>query len=146
MAIVPGIGKPKRLLASTNNDLNLSIDGGETWQPQNIGKWLPWSYCRGMAQLPSRPEVVFLGNGDGPPGSIGAIARSTDGGTTWRTAEMPGRANSTIWNFGVHGADSNLVYASSVSGELYRSTDGGASFEKLPREFGEIRQIAWASE
>ncbi|HMF15036.1 MAG TPA: hypothetical protein VKE94_22125 [Gemmataceae bacterium] len=144
MAIVPGNGIPKSLLASTNNDLNLSTDGGETWQPQNIGKCLPWSYCRGMAQLPSRPEVVFLGNGDGPPGTVGLIARSTDGGTTWRAAEMPGRANSTIWNFGVHAANSNLVYASSVSGEVYRSTDGGAAFEKLPREFGEIRQIAWA--
>jgi photosystem II stability/assembly factor-like uncharacterized protein len=146
MAIVPGNGIPKRLLASTNNDLNLSTDGGETWQPQNIGKSLPWSYCRGMAQLPSRPEVVFLGNGDGPPGTVGMVARSTDGGVTWRTAEMPGRANSTIWNFAVHPADSNLVYANSVSGELYRSTDGGASFEKLAREFGEIRQITWVPE
>jgi photosystem II stability/assembly factor-like uncharacterized protein len=143
LAIVPGIGKPKRWLASTNNDLNVSTDGGETWQPQNIGKSLPWSYCRGMAQLPSRPEVVFLGNGDGPPGAVGMIVRSTDGGVTWRTVEMPARANSTIWNFAVHAADSNLVYATSVSGEVYRSTDAGAAFEKLPRAFGEIRQIAW---
>jgi hypothetical protein len=36
-----------------------------------------------------------------------------------------------------------LLYASSVSGELYRSTDAGASWEKLPREFGEIRALAW---
>ena len=144
LAIVPSIHKQKRWLASTNNDLNVSTDGGETWQPQNIGKSLPWSYCRGMAQLPSRPEVVFMGNGDGPPGTVGMVARSTDGGATWRTAEMPGRANSTIWNFGVHAADSNLVYATSVSGEVYHSTDAGASFEKLPREFGEIRALAWA--
>jgi hypothetical protein len=74
------------------------------------------------------------------------VARSTDGGVTWRTAEMPSRANSTIWNFAVHPADSNLVYASSVSGEVYLSNDSGASFEKLPREFGEIRQVAWAPE
>jgi hypothetical protein len=56
---------------------------------------------------------------------------------------MPGRANSTIWNFAVHPADSALVYASSVSGEVYRSTDAGASWEKLAREFGEIRALAW---
>lgn len=146
MAIVPGNGKPKRLLASTNNDLNVSSDGGETWQPQSIGKSLPWSYCRGMAQMAGRPEVVFMGNGDGPPGTVGMVARSTDGGAAWHTAEMPGRANGTIWNFGVHPADPNLIYANSVNGEVYRSTNGGASFEKLPREFGEIRQIAWAPE
>jgi photosystem II stability/assembly factor-like uncharacterized protein len=143
MAIVPGNGKPKRMIASTNNDLNVSTDGGETWQPQNIGKSLPWSYCRGMAQMPGRPETIFLGNGDGPPGTVGVPARSTDAGVTWHTAKMPGRANSTIWNFGVHSSDPNLVYTNSVSGEVYRSTDGGASFEKLPREFGEVRQIAW---
>ena len=57
--------------------------------------------------------------------------------------ECPGRANSTIWNFAVHPADPNLIYASSVSGEVYRSTDGGASWEKLAREFGEIRALAW---
>src|SRR5439155_21453705 len=116
MAIVPGNGKPKRLLASTNNDLNISTDDGQTWQPQNIGQSLPWSYCRGLAQMPGRPEVVFLGNGDGPPGTAGIVARSADGGATWRPAEMPGRANSTIWNFGVHAADPDLVYATSVSG------------------------------
>lgn len=132
-----------RLIASTNNDLNVSTDNGETWRPQQIGKSLPWSYCRGLAQMPGRPEVIFLGNGDGPPGTVGIVARSTDGGMTWHTPEMPGRANSTIWSFGVHAADPDLVYASSVSGEIYRSHNGGTSFERLPREFGEIRQIAW---
>jgi photosystem II stability/assembly factor-like uncharacterized protein len=142
MAIVPN-GAGTRLLASTNNDLNLSTDGGETWQPQNIGRSLPWSYCRGMGQKCGNPQVVFLGNGDGPPGTVGIIARSTDGGATWHAARMPGRSNSTIWIFATHPAEPELIYASSVSGQVYRSTDGGASFYKLPREFGEIRQIAW---
>ncbi len=72
------------------------------------------------------------------------MARSTDGGVTWREAAMPGRANSTVWTFAVHPADPALVYAASVSGEVYRSADGGATWEKLPREFGEIRALAWA--
>lgn len=143
LAIVPGDGRPKRMLASTNNDLNLSADGGETWQPLNIGRSLPWSYCRGMAQQCGRPEVIFLGNGDAPPGTAGVIVRSTDAGATWQTPPMPGRANSTIWNFATHPTDPRLVYASSVSGEIYRSEDGGASWEKLAREFGEVRALAW---
>jgi hypothetical protein len=40
--------------------------------------------------------------------------------------------------------DAALVYAASVSGLVYRSTDGGAGWEKLSREFGEIRALAWA--
>jgi photosystem II stability/assembly factor-like uncharacterized protein len=143
LAILPADGRPGRMLAATNNDLNLSSDGGETWRPLGVGRELPWFYCRALAQPVGRPEVVLLGTGDGPPGSVGLVARSADGGTHWQAARMPGQANSTIWNFAVHAADPDLVYASSVSGEVYRSTDGGASWEKLAREFGEIRALAW---
>ncbi len=59
---------------------------------------------------------------------------------------MPGRANSTIWNFAVHPADPQLIYASSVSGQVYRSLDGGSSWRRLAREFGEVRSLAWAPE
>lgn len=139
LALMPG-----RMIASTNNDLNLSEDGGATWRPLGIGQVMPWNYCRGLGQQAGRPEVVYLGNGDAPPGTVGVVGRSTDGGRTWYEAGMPGRANSTIWTFAVHPADPQLVYACSVSGEVYRSRDGGASWEKLAREFGEIRALAWA--
>lgn len=144
LAIIPGVGGPKRLLASTNNDLNASTDDGETWQPLGVGRSLPWSYCRGMAQVCGRPEMVLMGNGDGPPGSVGIIAGSTDGGQSWQAAKMPGRANSTLWNFAVHPAHPEMIYASSVSGQVYRSLDWGATWEKLAREFGEIRALAWS--
>jgi photosystem II stability/assembly factor-like uncharacterized protein len=143
LAIVAGNGQAPRHLASTNNDLNLSTDAGLSWKPLQVGKMLPWSYCRGLALKCGQPEVVLMGNGDGPPGTVGVVARSTDGGQTWQPAVMPGRANSTIWNFAVSSADPELIYASSVSGEVYRSTDGGASWSKLNREFGEIRALAW---
>jgi photosystem II stability/assembly factor-like uncharacterized protein len=144
IVVVPGADGSRRLLAATNNDLNLSADGGKTWQPLEVGKSLPWSYCRGMTQLCGRPEVVLLGNGDGPPGTSGVVARSEDGGGHWQAATMPGRANSTVWTFAVHPAVTVRVYAASVSGEVYRSEDGGRTWEKLDREFGEVRALAWA--
>lgn len=144
LAVMPGAaGRPKRILASTNNDVNVSVDDGETWQPLKIGSALPSPYYRGLAQRCGRPEVVLLGNGDFPPGSTGTVGLSTDGGNTWKPARLPGPANSTIWNFAVHPANTALIYASSVSGEVYRSTDGGATWEKLAREFGEVRALAW---
>jgi photosystem II stability/assembly factor-like uncharacterized protein len=132
-----------RLIASTNNDVNVSTDEGETWTPLHLRDALPCPYFRGMMQQAGNPHVIFLGNGDAPPGTTGLIARSLDSGKTWQPMQMPGRANSTIWNFAVHPADPNLLYASSVSGQLYRSTDAGASWQKLAREFGEIRALAW---
>jgi len=131
------------MLAATNNDLNLSSDQGETWHPLEIGKAMPWSYCRALVQPIGRAGELLLGNGDAPPGYTGLVGRSTNGGRTWSAAQMPGRANSTIWSFAVHAADPNLIYASSVSGEIYRSTNAGQSWTKLAREFGEIRALAW---
>jgi photosystem II stability/assembly factor-like uncharacterized protein len=132
-----------RMLAATNNDLNLSDDRGQTWRPLRIGEHLPWFYCRTLAQSCGQPSVLLLGMGDAPPGTVGLVARSEDGGCTWEQAEMPGKPNSTMWNFATHPADANLVYASSVSGEVYRSDDAGRSWHKLTREFGEIRALAW---
>ena len=137
------VPKSGRLLACTNNDVNVSLDEGDTWQPLQLGQALPLSYFRGLGQQAGNPDVLLLGNGDGPPGTTGLVARSLDGGVTWQPAQMPGRANSTMWNFAVHAADPQLIYASSVNGQLYRSTDGGASWHRLPREFGEIRALAW---
>jgi photosystem II stability/assembly factor-like uncharacterized protein len=139
------VNKSGRLLASTNNDLNVSRDDGAAWQPLQLHHALPVPYYRGLAQLAGRPERLLLGAGDGPPGTTGLVARSLDGGASWQAAQMPGRANSTMWNFAVHAADADLVYASSVSGQVYRSTDGGASWSKLGREFGEIRALAWTT-
>ncbi|MHB1425361.1 MAG: WD40/YVTN/BNR-like repeat-containing protein [Gemmataceae bacterium] len=145
LVLVPAQGgRPRRLLAATNNDLNVSEDDGATWLPLHIGEAMPWSYCRTLIQPCGRPEEILLGNGDAPPGSAGVIGLSRDGGRTWTLADMPSRANSTLWNFAVHPADSRLIYASSVSGQLYRSLDGGASWQRLPREFGEVRALAWA--
>jgi len=137
-------GGTKVMLAATNNDLNVSRDGGVTWRRLNMGGQLPWSYCRSLGQPIGEPGIVLLGTGSGPPGYEGAIARSTDAGRSWQLADMPGKSNSTIWNFAVHPADSALIYASSVSGQVYRSTNKGASWDRLPREFGEIRALAWA--
>jgi photosystem II stability/assembly factor-like uncharacterized protein len=144
LAVVPPRdGKPKRVLASTNNDLNVSVDDGATWTPLRVGSALPVPYYRGLAQRCDDLETVFVGNGDFPPGSTGTVGLSDDGGATWRPARLPGPANSTVWNFAVHPADPQLIYASSVSGQVYRSTDGGAVWEKLAREFGEVRALLW---
>ena len=146
IVVVPASGgRPRRLLATTNNDLNLSEDDGDTWRPLQIGRALPHSYCRGLAQLAGRPHEILLGIGDGPPGTTGTIARSGDGGDSWEVARMPGPANSTVWNFATHPDDPQLVYASSVSGQVFRSTDAGHTWTTLPRQFGEIRALAWTN-
>lgn len=135
----------RKLIATTNNDVNVSTDDGDTWQPMRLKEKLPLPYFRGLAQRCGKPHELLLGNGDAPPGTTGLIARSLDCGQTWQPALMPGRSNSTIWNIAVHPANPDLIYASSVSGQVYRSANGGTSWQKLAREFGEIRALAWTA-
>lgn len=139
VAVVPG----GRLLASTNNDLNSSDDGGGTWSPRRLAAQAEWPYFRGLARKAGDPSVLLLGNGDGPPGRVGAIWRSHDGGSRWEKAGLPCVPNSTIWGFATHPADPERIFAHSVSGELYESADAGLSWTKLVREFGEIRSLLW---
>jgi photosystem II stability/assembly factor-like uncharacterized protein len=144
LAIVSTAEGARTLVASTDNDVHLSFDDGRSWQPQQATRSFPYGYCRGLCQHPARPAVLYLGNGDGPPGSVGAALRSVDGGRTWQRLALPGVVNSTIWGFATHPADPQRVYAYSVSGQVFLSRDGGDGWEKLPREFGEIRALAWS--
>jgi photosystem II stability/assembly factor-like uncharacterized protein len=118
------------------------MDGGVTWQPCGVRDRFNWGYCRGIGVKADDPNTLFQGNGNGPPGSAGAIQVSRDGGETWVKAVLSQASNSTIWTFATTESDPNLVAAASVSGYVYLSSDGGGHWHKLDREFGEIRSLA----
>jgi hypothetical protein len=48
-----------------------------------------------------------------------------------------------MWGLATHAANANRLAAFSLFGEVYVSNDAGASWDKIAREFGEIRSIAW---
>jgi photosystem II stability/assembly factor-like uncharacterized protein len=66
--------EPKIMFAGLREGAFKSTDGGESWKkltaaPKDVAA---------IASHPSKPEVVFLGTGQGK------ILKSTDGGQTWR--------------------------------------------------------------
>ena len=87
--------------------------------------------------------MVFLTNGDGPPGSVGRLLRSRDFGASWENAGLPGEVQSTIYTLAVNEAEPNLIFAASSLGQIYRSQDGGENWQAVKRRLGEIRAIAW---
>ncbi|MBM3264717.1 MAG: hypothetical protein FJY97_15015 [candidate division Zixibacteria bacterium] len=141
ITILPG--PPKRILVTTNAGICISTDNGETFQDMEIHTRFAWRYCRGTTQKTDGSGVIFVGNGSGPPGDAGAIRRTTDGGLTWGTPRLSHEPNSTIWHFAVNPLDPDLLFAYSVSGQVFRSDDGGENWTKLAREFGEVRAMAW---
>ena len=86
---------------------------------------------------------MFITNGSGPPGSDGRLWRSRDHGETWEDARLPTPVNSTVWWVAANAADPMLLFCCTKLGQMFRSTDGGESWVKLKREFGEIRTMLW---
>ena len=86
---------------------------------------------------------MWLTNGNGPPGSTGRLLVSRDWGRSFRDARLPGEINSTPWCVAADAADPNLLFVLTNLGQAFRSEDGGLTWSKLEREFGEVRCALW---
>lgn len=132
-----------RVLTTTPHEIFESHDRGESWQGLGIRDRFHLRYCRSLTQKTDDPKTLFVATGDGAAGTTGAIQRTTDGGKSWQALDLPAVPNSPIWAFATHAGDPGRIVACSHYGELYMSENAGDSWAKLPREFTEIRAVAW---
>ena len=143
MAISPG--QPTAIYATSPYGIATSTDEGESWEYHEFPKYQEsdkWSYCRGMAVKADDPNVIFVGNGDTMAGITGDIRVTKDGGRTWDAAPLPVEPNSRIYWLATHASVPEVIVATSIYGNVYVSEDGGDSWQKLRKEFGEIRTVA----
>ena len=132
----------KRVLyATTDAGLHVSEDNGSTWTMRPIDS--AWQYTRSIVERPDRTGVMFMTNGNGPPGTAGRLFRSRNYGADWEDVGLPGEVESSAYFLATNQADPKLVYAAATLGQIYRSTDGGESWMALKRRLGEIRALAW---
>jgi photosystem II stability/assembly factor-like uncharacterized protein len=129
------------LLATTNAGLHVSRDDGANWMMRPIDS--EWQYTRSVLERPDGSGVMFMTNGDGPPGTAGRLFRSRNHGADWEDAGLPGEVESSAYFLAANRADPKLIYAAATLGQIYRSTDGGESWSALKRRLGEIRALAW---
>ena len=141
MAISPG--DPKTVLTSTPREVFTSTDTGESWQGLGVGEHFSMPYCRDILVKKDSPDVIFVATGESPFGVTGNLQRSKDRGQTWETMTLPAVPNTPMWAFASNQADPNFILACSHYGEIYSTDNGGDGWEKLPREFTEIRGMAW---
>ncbi len=133
----------RTILCSTEDGVHRSTDNGATWEQLTIPQ-ARWDYFRSLKQPAENSDTVIASVGDKPSGEAGDLLISRDFGETWEVCQMSHPANSTLWSIGTNAADTSLLFAATIFGQIFRSTDGGASWQKMPRELGEIRMITWA--
>jgi photosystem II stability/assembly factor-like uncharacterized protein len=114
---------PSTLVLGTHDGLFRSTDAGVTWS---------------RAQLDGRDAMNLVRTGDGVVWAAGhlVLARSQDDGRTWTDMQPRGIPSLDVHGFAVHPRDSNLVYAAIAGEGLFRSRDGGRSFERRSRQIG----------
>lgn len=126
-------------MAAVNGGVFESIDYGRTWQP--IFDDQPTASVGAIAVALSNPNVVYVGSGEGlhrPDLSVGdGVYKSTDAGKTW--AHLGLRDGQQIAQLAVDPKNSDRVFVA-VAGHpygpneergVYRSLDGGKTFEKV---------------
>ncbi len=139
-------GPPRTVVVVVNNDVYTSDDNGANWDRLGIREVFPMTYPRGIMVQPEKPNVIFVTIGDTTPGRTGTIMRTKDTGKTWENLSLPVEPNTAMWTVNIQSTDPQVVFAGSRYGYLYRSDDGGDSWNKVWREFSEISSVMWLPE
>ena len=124
---------------AVNGGLWKTTDFGRTWNP--IFDQQPTGSIGAVEVAPSDPNIVYVASGEGlhrPDLSVGdGIYKSTDAGATWTHLGL--RDGQQIPEMAIDPRDPNRLFVA-VAGHpygpnpergIYRSTDGGQTFEKV---------------
>jgi photosystem II stability/assembly factor-like uncharacterized protein len=127
-------------MGATGGGVWKTVDGGMTWLPV-ADEFLGSGSIGGIAVAPSDPNVVYVGTGEtcirGNTSPGDGMYKSTDAGKTWTHIGL--RDGGQIGEVRVHPTNPDIVYAA-VLGHVfgpnetrgvYRSKDGGATWERV---------------
>jgi len=143
IVILPG--EPKVILVLTVLALYRSIDDGKSWTHTSARESWGLRYSRCLQRKPGSNTELALGIGDGTPGTKASVLISSDAGESWTHTPLSLPPNSCIWAFGANHADPDFLLTATKFGNLYRSSDGGHSWQKEWREFNEITDLTWVA-
>ena len=116
-----------------------TTDGGDTWTKLRGG--LPEGVVGkvGVTVSPANPDRVWAIIEAEPDGGV---YRSDDGGETWNRTNSDNDLRQRAWYYThiqADPVDPSTVYA--LNTRLYRSVDGGATFEVIPVPHGDVHDL-----
>lgn len=114
---------PRALVLGTHEGLFRSADGGRTWTKAELDGRDAMNLAR-----PSTDVVWAAGHL--------VLAKSSDGGATWEDVRPSGLPSLDVHGFAIDPRDPSTVYAAIAGEGLFRSSDGGRTFELRSRVVG----------
>jgi photosystem II stability/assembly factor-like uncharacterized protein len=146
----PRAGRARALsgVPSQSNVFYIGFDNGGVWRSTDFGStWVPLfdqqptGSIGAIAVAPSNPDVIYVGTGAGiirPDLAVGdGMYKSTDAGKTWTHLGL--RDSQMIANIEVDPRNPNRLFVAALGHPygpnaergIFRSTDGGATFQKV---------------
>jgi photosystem II stability/assembly factor-like uncharacterized protein len=130
------------------NVFYIGVNNGGVWKTTDAGRtWIPifddqpTGSVGAVAVAPSNPDVLYVGSGEGlqrPDLSTGdGVYKSTDGGKTWKNMGLRDGQQISAVLIDPHDADRVFVavlghpYGPNAERGVFRTTDGGKSWEKV---------------
>lgn len=107
-----------------------SADRGATWNDAGVGRFLPYRYSRDVKVAPSDPRTLYAAVSVESHGPTGSVARSRDFGATWERIDHSVDPRSTMMAVALHQRDPQLVFATTRSGQVFGTLDGGATWKE----------------
>ena len=142
-------------VAEQPNVFYIGVADGGVWKTQDAGRtWVPMFDREGtgsigaIAVAATNPQIVYAGSGEGlqrPDLAVGdGVYKSADGGHTW--AHLGLRDGQQIAAIAVDPRDPNRLfvavlghpYGANPERGIYRSADGGASFQRVLYENDDV--------
>ncbi len=137
---------PANLLISDQHQGKIlrSQDGGRNWTvaftlPQTNASNPEARYgFKKFAFAPSNPSVVYAGTSrdwgriqENRAGPSFGVYKSEDGGATWRDSNDSSTSAANVMALAVHPQDHNTVYAATLIGGIFKTTNGGQSWQAV---------------
>ena len=113
---------PDTVYAATLKGLYKTTNAGNSWQ--HIAESLPDQFLSDLVLDSAHPDVLYVASRKG-------VHKSLDGGATWQ-ARNEGLTNLNIRAFAISTKNSQTLYAGTNLEGLFRSRNGGQSWEPVP--------------
>ena len=130
-AICTSSADPDSVIIAVRMGLFRSKDQGRTWQDLRVDRFSPFTYGRDIRVSPQDPNTLYACLSVAASSKDGALFRSQDIGATWQRFDKV-QPHGTLMSVSLHPSDAKQVYVAARYGEVFGTSDGGATWRDLP--------------
>ncbi len=143
-ALCVSAAQPDTVFLAVRMGLFKSTDAGSTWQDVQVGRFSPLTYARDIRVSPHDPKTLFACLSPAAASQDGSLYRSRDFGETWQRFDRGVKARATMMAIAQDPRDANAISCVSRCGQVFSTTDDGATWNEtlLPEGVKDVYAIA----